>query len=92
MHAILAFDKVKHSKLHQLLVSKNIDSYEVRIISNLYWGQRAKTKVENKLTEEIEIRRGVRQGCILSPLLFNLYSEVIFDETLERELVGITII
>ena len=86
-----AFDKVKHDKLHQLLVSKNIDSDDVRIISNLYWGQKANTVVENQPTEEMEIRRGVRQGCILSPLLFNLYSEAIFKETLEDELVGIVI-
>ena len=86
-----AFDKVKHDKLHQLLVSKNIDSDDVRIISNLYWDQKANTMVENQQTEEIEIRRGVRQGCILSPLLFNLYSEAIFRETLEDELVGIVI-
>lgn len=85
------FDTVKHDKLHQLLVSKNIDSDDVRIISNLYWGQKANTMVENQPTEELEIRRGVRQGCILSPLLFNLYSEAIFRETLEDELVGIVI-
>lgn len=86
-----AFDKVKHDKLHQLLISKNIDLDDVRIISNLYWGQRANTKVENRPTEEMEIRRGVRQGCILSPLLFNLYSEAIFKETLQEESVGIVI-
>lgn len=82
---------MKHDKLHQLLVSKNIDLDDVRIIDDLYWGQRANTKVENQLTEEIEIRRGVRQGCILSPLLFNLYSEAILKETLEEESVGLVI-
>lgn len=86
-----AFDKVKHDKLHQILASKNIDLEDARIINNLYWGQRANTKVEDELTEEIEIRRGVRQGCILSPLLFNLYSDTIFNETLEDEEGGIVI-
>lgn len=86
-----AFDKVKHDKLHQLLISKGIDSDDARIIINLYWGQMASAKVENQFTEEMEIRRGVRQGCILSPLLFNLYSEEIFTETLEEETAGIVI-
>lgn len=86
-----AFDRVKHDRLHQLLLNKNIDSCDIRIISNLYWGQRANTLIDNQPTEEMEIRRGVRQGCILSPLLFNLYSEAIFRETLEQESAGIVI-
>lgn len=39
--------------------------------------------VENQPTEEIDVHRGVRQDCILSPLLFKLYSEATFRETLE---------
>jgi Reverse transcriptase (RNA-dependent DNA polymerase) len=86
-----AFDKVKHDKLYQLLLKRNVDSDDIRIISNLYWDQRANTRVDNKLTEEMEILRGLRQGCILSPLLFNLYSESIFNETLEEETAGVVI-
>ena len=50
-----AFDKVKHDKLYQLLISRNIDSDDLRIISDLYWGQRANTRVENQSTEEISL-------------------------------------
>jgi len=64
-----AFGKVKNDKLHQLLVSKNIDSDDVRIISNLYWSQKANEMVENPSTEEMKVRRGVRRGCTLSLLL-----------------------
>lgn len=59
-----AFDKVKHSKLHQLLVSRNVDSDDVRVVGNLYWDQRANTIIEDQPTGEMEICSGVRQGCI----------------------------
>ena len=50
-----AFDKVRHNKLKQLLLSKNLDLRDVRIVCNLYWGQTANVRVENDLTEEVEI-------------------------------------
>ena len=46
--------------------------------------QRAIVRVENETSEEFNIRRGVRQDYILSPLLFNVYSEHLFKEALEN--------
>lgn len=46
-----AFDKVKHDKL---LVSRNIDSNYVKLISNLYWYQKSNATVENHLTEKMK--------------------------------------
>ena len=86
-----AFDKVRHDKLKQLLLSRNLDLRDVRIVCNLYWGQTANVRVKNDLTEEVQIRRGVRQEYILSPLLFNYYSEAIFAEALENESRGIVV-
>ncbi|GFR62355.1 LINE-1 retrotransposable element ORF2 protein [Elysia marginata] len=44
---------------------------------NLYWEQVAAIRIDGEYTDFTEIKRGVRQGCVLSPDLFNLYSEVI---------------
>lgn len=86
-----AFDRVKHEILMQRLTDIGLDGKDLRIIKNLYWNQTANIRVENSETDQIDICRGVRQGCILSPLLFNLYSEAIITEALEGLEVGITI-
>ena len=73
-----AFDRVNHEKMIQCMQSIGIDKSDVRIISNLYWTQKAYIRLENDISNEIQIKRGVRQGCVLSPALFNLYTEMIF--------------
>lgn len=47
---------------------------------NLYWNQTASVRVDGEHMKEITTRRKVRQGCIFSPFLFNLYSEEIFQK------------
>jgi hypothetical protein len=86
-----AFDTVRHPKLLELLQEKGIDARDIQLIANLYWNQTANIKIENEISGEVKIRRGVRQGCILSPLLFNMYSEAIFKEALQGESVGIMV-
>lgn len=78
-----AFDRIQHDKLIDILQGVGIDDRDIRIIKNLYWNQTAQIKIGNIKTDHIRIQRGVRQGCILSPLLFNLYSDRIFKEALE---------
>ena len=58
----------------------HLDGRDLRLIQNLYWNQKAAVKVEDELSEWQEIRMGVRQGCVLSPDLFNIYSEMIMRE------------
>lgn len=78
-----AFDCVNHGKLINILNNIGLDSRDIRIIANLYWNQKAFVKVGDEQTDELEIQRGVRQGCVLSPLLFNLYSEQVISEALD---------
>ncbi|KAI5732155.1 hypothetical protein M8J77_022354 [Diaphorina citri] len=86
-----AFDRVQHTKLVEILRKIKLDDKDIRIIANLYWQQKATVRTENRETEEVKIKRGVRQGCVLSPLLFNLYSEELFNEALEDSNEGISI-
>ena len=72
-----AFDKVKHEELLKLLRDIHLDGRDLRLIQNLYWNQKAAVRVGDELSDWQEIRRGVRQGCVLSPDLFNIYSEMI---------------
>lgn len=55
-----AFDKVSHDHLIDFLVKKTLDKKDIRIIYNLYYNQTATVKVENELSNDIEIKRVVR--------------------------------
>ena len=85
-----AFDKVRHSDLFDILTGLDIDGKDLRVLRNLYWEQEAAIRVDNDCSEYRPIRRGVRQGCVFSPDLFNIYSEMILRniENLEGVHVG----
>jgi len=78
-----AFDRVKWTKLMQILKETGIDWRERRLISNLCMAQRVKVRLNRGETRSVKIGRGVRQGCCLSPILFNLYSEYLTKEAFE---------
>ena len=59
-----AFDRVNHERLIEILKQEGIPAHEIRIIEHLYWNQKAAVIMENGETEEVDILRGVRQGCI----------------------------
>jgi hypothetical protein len=75
-----AFDLVRHEKLMDRLRKLGVDLADVRVIANLYWGQKAVVRIGEEKSAWIPIERGVRQGCVLSPALFLLYSQVVMDE------------
>ena len=78
-----AFDRVNWTKLMQILKRTGMDWSERRLISKLYMDQRVKVRLDRGETRSVQIGRGVRQGCCLSPILFNLYSECLTKEALD---------
>jgi len=87
-----AFDCVDHNKLWKILKQMGIPDYLTCLLSNLYAGQEAAVRTGHRTTDWFQIGKGVRQGCILSPCLFNLYIEYIMNNAgLEEAQAGIKI-
>ena len=72
-----AFDRVRHEPLMQCLSEIGVHGKDIKIIRNLYWDQTAAVRIMNELLDEIRIQRGVRQGCVASPTLFNLPYDIL---------------
>ena len=72
-----AFDCVDHNKLWQILKEMGIPDHLICILRNWYVDQEATVRTGHGTTDWFQIRKGVHQGCILSPCLFNLYIEYI---------------
>ena len=72
-----AFDCVDHSKLWKILKEMVIPDHLTCLLRNLYAGQEATVRTGHGPTDWFQIGKGVCQGCILSPCLFNLYAEYI---------------
>ena len=73
------FDCVDHNKLWEILQEMRIPGHLTCLLRNVYAGQEATVRTGHGKTEGFQIGKGVRQGCILSPCLFNLYAEYIMQ-------------
>ena len=71
------FDSVDHHKLWKILQEMGIPDHLTCLLRNLYAGQEAMVRTGHGTTDWFQIEKGVCQGCILSPCLFNLYAEYI---------------
>ena len=77
--ALLTMPKicVDHNKLWKILEETRIPDHLTCLLINLYAGQEATVRTSHGKTDWFQIGKGVCQGCILSPCLFNLYAEYI---------------
>ena len=64
-----------HNKLWKILQEMGIPDYLTCLLRNLYAGQEATVRSGHQTTDWFQIEKGVRQGCLLSPCLFNLHTE-----------------
>ena len=86
------FDCVDHNKLWKILKDMGIPNHLTCLLRNLYADQEATVKTGHGTTDSFQIGKGVCQGCVLSPCLFNLYAEFIMRNAgLEETQAGIKI-
>ena len=87
-----AFECVDHNKLWKILKEMGIPDHLTCLLRSLYAGQEATVRTVHGTTDWFQIGKGVRQGCILSPCLFNLYADCIMRNAgLEEPQAGIKI-
>ena len=92
MNYAKAFDSVDHNKLWKILKEMGIPDQFICLWRNLYAGQEATVRAGHGTTDWFQIGKGVCQGCILSPCLFNFYAEYIMRNTgLDEAQAGIKI-
>ena len=87
-----AFDCVDHNKLWKILQDMGVSDHLICLLRNLYAGQEVTVRTGYGTTDWFQIRKGVSQGCVLSPCLFNLYEEYIMRNAgLDKAQAGIKI-
>ena len=92
MDYVKDFDSVDHNKLWKILQEMGIPDHLTCLLRNLYAGQEATVPTGHGTTDWFQIGKGVHQGCILSPCLFNLHAEHIMRNAgLEEAQAGIRI-
>ena len=86
-----AFDYVDHSKLWKIFKEMGILDHLTSPLRNLYAVQETTLRTEHGTMDQFRIGKGVQQGCILSPCLFNLYANIPCKMQLDEAQVGIKI-
>ena len=75
------FDCVDHNKLWKILQEMGIPDHLTCLLRSLYTGQEATLRTGHGTTDWFQIKKGVYQGCILPPCLFNLYADYMMRNT-----------
>ncbi|KAI8493303.1 hypothetical protein Bbelb_293070 [Branchiostoma belcheri] len=87
-----ALDSVRHRTLWKILKDMGVSRYLVNSLQQLYRRQQAAVRVEDELTDWFQVTKGVRQGCLVSPICFNFYSEAVMRESAgELSWIGVNI-
>ena len=87
LDASKAFDKIHFGKLFSLLIKRNLPASIIRLLLDMYRRQNVKVKWNNTYSNSFHVSNGVRQGGVLSPILFSIYLDVLI-ERLKAEGIG----
>jgi len=79
-----AFDNIQRQILSNILKSRHIPDTLLKATEDIYTQNKILIKFNNKLSKSVEINKGVRQGCPLSPTLFNTYLDEIINAVICR--------
>ena len=79
-----AYDSVPRAALWHALHKLGVPTLVIDIICSFHKGMKAKVRVNGKLTEAISVENGLRQGCTLAPVLFNLFACLIYERWSSR--------
>lgn len=86
-----AFDTVQWNQLWYILREMAVPEHLIYLVNSLYNNSSAQVRLENELSAPFTVGKGVRQGCVLSPLLFNIYGEWIIRKATEEWSGGVSI-
>ena len=79
-----AFDSVRHTALCEIMKKMGVSEQIISPLRKLYQNQEAAIRVESELSEWFKIKKGVRQGCPISPICFNFYLEEVMRRTTDE--------
>jgi len=84
-----AFDIIQRQILFNIFKSRHIPDTLLKAIVDIYTQNKIVRKLNNKLSRQVEIKKGVRQGCPLSPTLFNIHLDEIITKWQKQDITGI---
>lgn len=79
-----AFDNVRWNHLWQALQEMAVPTHLIQLIKVLYTCNKAYITIDGELSKPFHVGKGVRQECVLSPLLFNIYGEWVVRKAMEE--------
>ena len=82
LDATKAFDRINYCKLFRILLERNINPLICRLLLNMYTNQKLRVKWANEFSSIFSVSNGVKQGGVISPLLFCIYMDGLISELL----------
>ena len=79
-----AYDSVNRETLWRICRAYGLSDKMIKMIKLLYEGTRAEVRIDGDLSTSIQMKTGIKQGCLLSPILFNVYIDFVMRNVLEQ--------